>query len=123
MKKTETDAKSYPPEAYVFVQELVNFAVSRAGEVRHVSGAELLENCRVYAAGQFGFMAQNVLENWNIHSGRDIGNLVYNLIEIGKLSASPGDKKEDFSIPFDLFEKNKFLIKYEINLKEPLIKD
>lgn len=123
MKKTEINKKEYPAEAYTFIQELVNFAISRAGELRHVSGAELLENCRLYAAQQFGFMAQNVLENWNINSGDDIGNLVYELIETGKLSASPGDSREDFSIKFNLFENNNFRIKYEAEITEPLITD
>ena len=123
MKKTEKSRKSYPAEAYIFVQELVNFAISRAGEMRHVSGAELLENCKSYAVQQFGFMAQNVLENWNIHTGDDIGNLVYDLIDSGKLSASPGDSREDFAIKFNLFEADNFRIRYEVDIKEPLIVD
>lgn len=123
MKKTEASKKSYPAEAYVFVQEVVNYAISKAGEVRHLSGAELLKNCKSYAEEQFGFMAQSVLENWNIHSGDDIGNLVYELIDSGKLSASPGDKREDFSIPFDLFEKNNFRIRHDVNIDKPVITD
>lgn len=123
MKKTGTSKKSYPAEAYIFVQEVVNYAISKAGEVRHLSGAELLKSCKSYAEEQYGFMAQSVLENWNIHTGDDIGDLVYELIESGKLSASPGDKREDFSIPFDMFEKNSFRIKYEANIEKPLITD
>lgn len=113
----------YHAEAYEFVRETVNFAIKRAGETRHVSALELLESCRIYAIEQYGFLADSVLKNWGISNGDDVGNIVFELIEKGKLSASPGDKREDFSIPFDLFEKNLLRIKHKIPENQPLITD
>ena len=115
--------KTYHTDAYSFVNEVVAYALQRAGEMRHISAVELLENCRMYAAEQYGFLARTVLENWHIKCADDIGNIVYELIDAGKLSASPGDTREDFSIPYDLFEGNTFQVKYQISIENPLIND
>lgn len=121
--KTDEVKINYPADAYTFVREAVNFAVQNVGEVRHVSALELLENCKLYAQEQYGFLAGTVLRNWNIKSADDIGNIVFELIEIGKLSASPGDSREDFSVDFDLFDKNSFRIRRKIKTDKPFIVD
>ncbi|MBR1953423.1 MAG: hypothetical protein IKA32_12640, partial [Lentisphaeria bacterium] len=43
-------------------------------------------------------LAPEVLENWGISTASDVGNLVYNLISVSILSASPGDRRSDFDI-------------------------
>lgn len=121
--KTESLQKTYPEDAYTFVSEVVSYAIQKSGEMRHISALELLESCKLYAAEQYGFLAGKVLENWSIKCGDDIGNIVYELISNGKLSASPGDRREDFSVKFDLFETNTFRIKYKISIDKPLIDD
>lgn len=113
----------YPEDAYTFVREAVNFALSRIGEVRHVSAFELLENCKAYGIEQYGLLYQTVLESWRIKCADDIGNIVFELIDAGKLSASPGDSREDFSIKFDLFDTDTFRVKYRRDNSEPLITD
>lgn len=114
---------NYPEDAYTFVREAVNFAVRRLSEPRHVSAFELLENCKLYAQEQYGLLAQTVLESWRIKSADDIGNIVFELIEAGVLSADPKDSREDFSIKFDLFDRDVFRVKYTRDKSEPLITD
>ena len=76
----------YPREAYLFVQEALDHTQKLAARtnrvrVRHVTGQELLEGIRQYALAQFGPMAMAVLEEWQIRSCRDFGEIVFNLVE------------------------------------------
>jgi uncharacterized repeat protein (TIGR04138 family) len=72
-----------------------------AKPVRHVSGQELCWALRQLAHQQYGLMAKLVLESWGICSTSDFGAIVYNLIEIGKLSKSDRDRREDFDHVYD----------------------
>ena len=93
----KTDSR-YAPDAYSFVSNAVTFTVSRLPEHRHVNAKELILGLREYAENQFGVLAPEVLESWGISTASDIGNLVYNLISVSILSASPGDQRSDFEI-------------------------
>ena len=93
----KTDSR-YAPDAYSFVSIAVTFTVSRLPEHRHVNAKELILGLREYAENQFGVLAPEVLESWGISTASDIGNLVYNLISVSILSASPGDQRSDFEI-------------------------
>ena len=64
---------------------------------RHISGQELVAGALAYALEQFGPLAPDVLEDWGIAEGRDIGNIVYNMIQVELLSASPEDSRSDFN--------------------------
>jgi uncharacterized repeat protein (TIGR04138 family) len=68
---------------------------------RHLTGRELCEAIRLYALDQFGFMAKTVLNNWGVHNTGDFGNIVFNLIEIGEMSKTKDDRREDFDDVFD----------------------
>lgn len=119
----ESSEKKYPSGGCKFVQEVVNYTMGKLPEARHITALELLENCRQYAIEQYGFLYRNVLENWHIHSGEDIGNIVYELIEAGRLNASPKDRKADFSVEFDLFAENLLRIKPDKTDRKPFIVD
>jgi uncharacterized repeat protein (TIGR04138 family) len=69
--------------------------------VRHVSGQELCLALKQLAHRQYGFMAKIVLASWGIHSTSDFGEIVYNLIGIGKMSKSEHDRREDFDNVYD----------------------
>ena len=82
----------YSSEAYRFVTDAVTFTVQRLEAHRHVTARELLEGMRDYAVNEYGAMAEAVLVSWGVSTASDVGNLVYNLIGVELLSASPGDK-------------------------------
>ena len=42
-----------------------------------------------------------VLNNWGIQRTRDFGEIVYNLIEIGEMTKSDTDRREDFDAVYD----------------------
>ncbi len=122
------DDPRFPPAAYKFVAEALEFAQAdlgmgqprptepspfeteaetepsqKAGE-RHLTGQELCEAIRRYGLEQFGFMAKCVLNNWGIHETGDFGEIVFNLIRIGRMCKTPDDRREDFDGVFDFDE-------------------
>ncbi|MBM4020797.1 MAG: hypothetical protein FJ284_00850 [Planctomycetes bacterium] len=67
----------------------------RRGE-RHVSGQDLCEAARRYGLQQYGFLAPTVLATWGIRRTADIGEIVFNMIDIGQMRKTRSDKREDF---------------------------
>ena len=96
----ETDAR-YKAGAYNFVLEALNYAVKKLKQPRHISGKELLEGIKQYAAGQFGPMALSVLEHWGVSSTQDFGQIVFSLVEAGILTKTEQDSIEDFKDGYD----------------------
>lgn len=88
----------YREEAYRFVSQAVEYTVKKLQHHRHVSAEELLYGAREFAREQFGAVADNVLHSWGLKSCSDFGNVVYLMISVELLSASPGDRREDFDI-------------------------
>lgn len=111
----------FPAAAYEFVGDTVSEAVARLGETRHISAAELLEFFHLYLKENFGPMAPAVLEEWHIRSAADVGAIVYQLISIRLLSASPEDRESDFAIPFELFDRGGAVPEPEDSWKGPKI--
>lgn len=98
-------------EAYDFVCEAVSFTQERLGRAaeiddpeadRHVSGAELLRGTCDLAVREFGMMAPVVFNQWGIRTTDDIGEIVFRLIRVDRLSKSDRDEPDDFHAVFDL---------------------
>lgn len=104
----QTDSR-YDPDAYYFLREALDFVTKtlkkpHAGQGRHVSGQELLDGIRIYTLQEFGPMSLTVLHTWGLHRTADIGELVFNLVEAGKLGKTEEDTKQDFADVFDFDE-------------------
>src|SRR5258705_2222712 len=65
-------------------------------ERRHLSGAELLASVIDTARHEFGVLAPMVFAEWGIRSGADVGEMVFQLVSAGQLTARPEDRREDF---------------------------
>jgi len=111
--------RRYKPEAYIFIFEALSYAQNVLGmgagktnelsspaqpaiesdetAERHVSGQELCEAIRLYALHQYGYMAKIVLNNWGLRTTSDFGEVVFNLIRIGKMKKTPSDTLVDFN--------------------------
>ncbi len=63
---------------------------------RHVSGQQLCEAARLYGLQQYGYLAPKVLATWGIRRTDDIGEIVFNMIEIGQMRKTRNDRREDF---------------------------
>jgi uncharacterized repeat protein (TIGR04138 family) len=99
----EKDSR-YKPEAYGLVMEALDFTMRRLGERRHISAAELLRGVCDHAKERYGLLAWTVIESWGITSGRDVGTIVYQLIEVGVLARQDSDRFEDFGADWDFKE-------------------
>ena len=96
----------YPREAYVFVREALDFTQKLIGkeshgQLRHVSGQELLEGVRQYALQQFGPMTVTVLEEWGIRCCEDFGEIVFNMVGNRLLAKTDTDTRDDFHSGYD----------------------
>jgi len=96
----------YRREAYTFVREALDFTQKlivkeNRGQIRHVSGQELLDGIRQFALQQFGPMTVTVLEEWGIRHCRDFGEIVFNMVETGLLAKTEHDSREDFQNGYD----------------------
>jgi uncharacterized repeat protein (TIGR04138 family) len=94
----------YNDRAYAFVLAALEEVVQRLPRRRHVSGGELVTGCRDLALRLYGPMAKTVLEYWNVRATRDIGEVVFNLLEVGVLSKDEADSRNDFDDLFDFTE-------------------
>jgi len=93
-------------DAYAFVREALDFTqklvVKEArGNIRHVSGQELLNGIRQFALQQFGPMVVTVFEDWGVKSCRDFGEIVFNMVETGLLAKTDKDTRDDFQNGYD----------------------
>lgn len=103
----ENDSR-YHMSSYEFVSAAVTYTINKMNRARnprgsrHISGRELVEGALEYAVHEFGPLAPDVLADWGISEGKDIGNIVYNMIQVELLSASPEDSRSDFNCFPDL---------------------
>jgi uncharacterized repeat protein (TIGR04138 family) len=91
----------YPESAYIFVLAALNHVLERLVEPRHISGRELAEGVRDLALERFGPMARTVLEHWGIEETRDVGEIVFALVECNVLIKQDEDTPSDFEDVFD----------------------
>ena len=96
-------------DAYLFVREALEYTQKligkeTRGQIRHVSGQELLDGIRQFALQQFGPMVVTVFEEWGVHNCRDFGEIVFNMLEIGLLAKTDRDTRDDFQNGYDFTE-------------------
>ncbi len=91
----------YEKYAWRFVLSGVESTIEMLHATDHISGEELLDGLREIATRQFGPMAKQVLNHWGIYTTRDIGNIVFGLLDAGLLENSEKDSIEDFDDVFD----------------------
>jgi uncharacterized repeat protein (TIGR04138 family) len=100
--------RRFDPEAYFFLKDALDFTLKRVadanGKSRHVSGPELLAGFRDFALEQYGPMAATLMNEWGLRKCRDVGDMVFQLIDEQVFGKQESDKKEDFSEVFDFQE-------------------
>lgn len=107
LEKIRLRDSRFANEAYLFVSEALGETVRRLGrrkapaEKRHVSGRELAEGVADFALERFGPMTYQVFRAWGLAKTRDIGEIVYSLIDEKILAKSETDSIEDFNDVYD----------------------
>lgn len=91
----------YQPAAYELVRDALHIAAKKFrdenADDQHVSGQELLAGFRDHVLNEYGPMSLLILEQWGLHRGEDVGNIVYNLIDVGYFGKNDGDSITDFA--------------------------
>jgi uncharacterized repeat protein (TIGR04138 family) len=98
--------KRYTINAYQFVLDACSTVWEKqfaTGDftVTHVSGVQLLDVFRKHAFNTYGSDAKSTLNAWGVFKCEDFGEIVFNLIDEGLLTAQEQDSKEDFRGGFD----------------------
>jgi uncharacterized repeat protein (TIGR04138 family) len=102
--------ETYRPEGYQFLRESLEATLKKRSKTKkqpvssHVSAEELLEGFKRLALKEFGPMAPTVLHYWGIGSCRDIGEMVFSLVEAGAFGRTENDRIDDFERGFDFHE-------------------
>ena len=101
MKKTQEEIARadgrYDAGAFKFVYDGLGYTVKHMDEPGHVTGQVLSDGLRRMALERWGRLALLVLDVWGVHSTRDFGEIVYELIEHEWMSALPTDSIDDFN--------------------------
>lgn len=92
----------FSPEAYGFLMEVLEYTITELGERRHITALELLRGLCGRAKQRFGMLAFLILERWGIRESRDVGAIVFQLVDAGVLSRRDSDSVEDFNDTIDL---------------------
>lgn len=101
----------YPFDAYQFLREAFEFTIKHLqlqpntvyAHTIHIPGQKLLEGIREFALLQYGPMTLTVFNQWNISTGEDFGNMVFNLVQNGILSKTDNDSINDFKNSYDFY--------------------
>ena len=101
MHRLRTRYPAYSETAYLFILSGLHYTIESLPEARHITGRELAEGCRDLAIDRWGLMARSVLEYWGIRSTRDLGAIVFALVECGVLVKQENDALDDFDNVFD----------------------
>ena len=99
----------FQAKAYLFVLSSLHHVISHLKQPRHISGPELAEGVRTLAIERFGLLARTVLEHWGLHGTKDVGEIVFALVDAGILTTQEDDRPEDFHGLFDFedaFDRN-----------------
>lgn len=70
-------------------------------ESRHVTGHELCIGLRDFAIDRYGMLAKSVLNKWGIYETRDMGNIIFAMVDAGLMRTTQEDTIEDFIDVYD----------------------
>lgn len=83
----------YDARAYAFLTDVIRFL----GEGdRHMTAADILDEFRERALEQYGPLAFTVLTEWGLKGCEDIGEMMFNLSECGRVRKDDDDTPESF---------------------------
>jgi len=94
----------YSAKAIGFVYEGLGYTAKKIvseEKANHVSGQTLCEGLRKYSLERWGRLAKSVLNDWDIKTTRDFGEIVYLMIKNEWMSAQPTDSIDDFNNVYD----------------------
>ena len=91
----------YAARAYALLTSVIH-VLSEGG--KHMSGEEILEEFRETALDQYGPLAYTVLTEWGVKRCEDIGEMMFNLVDSGRVHKDENDSAESFVGGYDFKE-------------------
>lgn len=97
---------AYPTEAFLFLLRGFEFAKTHVAESEtrcgsHIDAVDLCWCLHDLAMFSFGDQARQQLEQWNLKSTRDFGEVVFRMIDTGLAKNQEGEGIEEFDDVFD----------------------
>ncbi len=96
----ETNTR-FKPQAFFFIFMALARCRMTEGLSGHVTGQQLLLAFADEARSQYGPMAKTVLNHMGFHNTRDVGDLVFLMVQERLLSKTEQDNLDDFSDGYD----------------------
>lgn len=91
----------FRPQAFFFIYMALQRCRANEGLSGHVTGQQLLKAFADEARSQYGPMAKAVLNHMGFYNTRDVGDLVFLMVQEGLLSKTEQDSLGDFSDAYD----------------------
>lgn len=108
----------YKPDGYGIILASLDYHRSKSDDSGHLTASQVVDAVSELALMKYGPMALEVLEGWGIFSHRDVGNIVYNLIDIDILQGDEKDSLDDFTHCNKLFATHSPSSTYRIDKKK-----
>ena len=100
----------YNARAYALLTDVVHYLSGE--DAKHVSGEEIMDEFKERALDQYGPLAYTVLTEWGLSCTEDIGEMMFNLTESGRIHKDENDTPESFVGGYDF--KEAFLDPYQV---------
>ena len=99
----KTPSEPLPPELQAATRKNLQEigGLDESEPQRHITGQDVCIAAKQYAVRQYGPLARTVLSSLGINSTSDIGEIVYNMIRIGRMRKTAQDRREDFNDVYD----------------------
>ena len=98
----------YAPFAYALLMDVFDYLKTKA---ENVTAAEIMDEFRETVLDEFGPLSFHVLDEWGIKRCEDLGEMMFNLADSGRLIRTEEDTKECFIDGYDFRET--FLTPFE----------
>ena len=100
----------YSARAYALLTDVIHYLSGEDG--KHISGEEIMEEFKERALDQYGPLTYTVLTEWGLACTEDIGEMMFNLTESGRVHKDENDTPESFAGGYDF--KEAFLGPYQV---------
>ena len=91
----------YAPNAYAVLMDVFGFLAEKSP---NVSSEDIMEEFRETVLDEFGPLSYCVLEEWGVTRCEDLGEMMFNLADSGRVGRSDEDAKESFIDGYDFRE-------------------
>ena len=100
----------YAARAYALLMDVVHYLSGE--DAKHVTGEDILDEFKERALDQYGPLTYTVLTEWGVTCTEDVGEMMFNLTESGRIRKDENDTPDSFAGGYDF--KETFLGPYQV---------